>query len=190
MRQNSWKSVQCDKFHENPSSATNLMKIRQVRQKSWKSAQCDRFRENPSSATNFMKIRPVRAELFHAGQMDKQTEKQTGRRTDMKKLTVALGNFAKGLKRGGGWKFMGCGIRRQAYCCLLTDNTLNYLQPVAHSKLLRNFEYCLPADSVSYPTIFQSSRKLLWRSQTFQEVGYILSTLQRVTCANVICMVK
>ena len=48
---------------------------------------------------------------------------------------------------------MGCGLRRQACCCLLTDNTLNCLQPVANSKLLRHVAYCLPTDSASYPTI-------------------------------------
>ena len=38
-----------------------------------------------------MKIHPEGAELFHVG--------WAGRQTDMKKLTVALGNFAKALKK-------------------------------------------------------------------------------------------
>jgi len=47
--------------------------------------------------TNFIKIHAVGAELFHA---DGRTEGQTGRQadTDMKKLIVALSNFANTLK--------------------------------------------------------------------------------------------
>jgi len=58
---------------------------------------------------------------------------------------------------------MGCGLRRQAYYCPSTDNSLNYLQHVASCKLLRNVEYCSPKDSVSYPAILHSLRKRLWR---------------------------
>ena len=50
----------------------------------------DRFSKN-TNISNFMKIRPVRAELFHA---DRRTEGQT----DIRKLIVALRNFAKVLK--------------------------------------------------------------------------------------------
>jgi hypothetical protein len=44
----------------------------------------------------FMKIRLVEAELFRAGG---RTDGKTSRETDMTKLTVAFGKFAKNFKK-------------------------------------------------------------------------------------------
>ena len=88
--------------------------------------------------SNFMKIHPMGAELFYA---EGQTERQAGRRTDTKKLTVALGNSAKAPKKKER-NVMGCGTRRQAHCRLFTDDAFELL--TTYSKQQAASKHCKP----------------------------------------------
>jgi len=76
----------------------------------------------------------------------------------MKKLTVALGNFAKALLKKG-VKIHGLWVKVSSL--LLPIDRQYFELPTAWGKQLRNVEYCLPTYSASYPTIIKSSRKLL-----------------------------